>query len=78
MLEAQARFQRAGLAFADHAVAVTLPGSGLAQVAESNGWLAIFPMFDWVGGALRNCQRWVYCPLPCKGLTLMPSSREQN
>ncbi|MFN4279012.1 glucose-6-phosphate isomerase [Thermosynechococcus sp.] len=50
MLETQARFQRAGLAFAAHAVAITLPGSALAQVAESNGWLALFPMFDWVGG----------------------------
>ena len=50
MLEAQARFEKAGLDFAKHAVAVTGAGSELDQYAESNGWLARFPMFDWIGG----------------------------
>ena len=43
-------YGRAGLSFAPHAAAVTLPGSALDQEAEAAGWLARFPMFDWVGG----------------------------
>lgn len=48
LLEAQAAFVRAGLDFAKHAVAVTGQGSELDQAAA--GWLARFPMWDWVGG----------------------------
>src|SRR3984893_4836710 len=50
MLEAEARFKAAGLDFAKHAVAVTGVGSELDQHAEKDGWLARFPMWDWVGG----------------------------
>ena len=50
MLEARAHFEKAGLNFPKHAVAVTGAGSELDKYAESNGWLARFPMFDWVGG----------------------------
>ena len=50
MLEARARFEKAGLEFEKHAVAVTGVGSELDQYAESNRWLARFPMFDWIGG----------------------------
>lgn len=50
MLEAEAAFVGNGLQFAKHAVAVTGIGSDLDQYAEKNGWLARFPMHDWVGG----------------------------
>jgi glucose-6-phosphate isomerase len=50
MLEAKARFERAGLNFQEHAVAVTGAGSELDRYAKSNKWLARFPMFDWIGG----------------------------
>ena len=50
MLEAQAAYEAAGLDFAKHAVAVTGEGSKLDGVAESEGWLKRFPMWDWVGG----------------------------
>ena len=50
MIEAAARFEKAGLQFPKHAVAVTGVGSELDKVAEKNGWLARFPMHDWVGG----------------------------
>lgn len=50
MLEAQEHFTKAGLNFAKHAVAVTGVGSELDKYAETNGWLARFPMFDWIGG----------------------------
>ena len=50
MLEAEARFAKAGLDFAKHAVAVTGVGSELDQIRGKNGWLARFPMYDWIGG----------------------------
>ena len=50
MLEARRAYQAAGLAFARHAVAVTGNGSELDRTAAEEGWLARFPMWDWVGG----------------------------
>jgi glucose-6-phosphate isomerase len=50
MLEAQAKFAAKGLQFARHAVAVTGIGSDLDRYADENGWLARFPMYDWIGG----------------------------
>ena len=50
MLEAQAAFQAAGLDYPKHFIAVTGEGSKLDQVALKEGWLARFPMWDWVGG----------------------------
>lgn len=43
-------YRRAGLEFAKHAVAVTGEGSKLDKTAQGEGWLARFPMWDWVGG----------------------------
>src|SRR5881396_3798870 len=50
MLEAEAKFAAKGLQFTRHAVAVTGIGSELDRYAEKNGWLARFPMYDWIGG----------------------------
>ncbi len=50
MLEARHAFLGEGVDFARHALAVTGEGSQLDKVAESEGWLVRFPMFDWVGG----------------------------
>ncbi len=50
MLEAKVHFERVGLDFGKQAVAVTGAGSELDKFAEKNGWLARFPMFDWIGG----------------------------
>src|SRR6266511_5063501 len=50
MLEAEAKFAAKGLQFARHAVAVTGVGSELDKHAEAHGWLARFPMPDWIGG----------------------------
>jgi len=50
MLEAQNAFHEAGLHFGRHAAAITEAGSALDQVAETERWLARFPMWDWVGG----------------------------
>lgn len=50
MLETQARYAQAGLSFAGQAIAVTQEGSALFRQAQQEGWLEIFPMWDWVGG----------------------------
>jgi len=50
MVEAETKFKEKGLQFAKHAVAVTGVGSELDKYAEKNGWLARFPMHDWIGG----------------------------
>jgi glucose-6-phosphate isomerase len=50
MLEAEAAYRALGLDFPKHAVAVTGPGSELDRHASAQGWLARFPMWDWVGG----------------------------
>jgi len=39
-----------GLALASRTVAVTMTGSALHQRATAEGFLATFPMWDWVGG----------------------------
>jgi len=49
-LEAAAAFRAEGLAHARHFVAVTGAGSKLDQLAVKDGWLARFPMWDWIGG----------------------------
>jgi glucose-6-phosphate isomerase len=50
MLEVASAYRKAGLSFERHAVAVTGVGSKLYEIAKSGGWLAKFPMWDWVGG----------------------------
>lgn len=50
MLEAAAAFERAGLRFANHAVAVTGEGSELYRHAKRERFLTTFPMWDWIGG----------------------------
>ncbi|MDB9528503.1 glucose-6-phosphate isomerase [Oscillatoria sp. CS-180] len=50
MLEVKHRFEVLGLDFPSHAVAITMIGSKMDELERMEGWLAEFPMFDWVGG----------------------------
>jgi glucose-6-phosphate isomerase len=50
MVEIKHVFQQLGLDFAKHAIAITMKGSKMDEVGQREGWLAEFPMFDWVGG----------------------------
>ena len=50
MLVAQAAYEKVGLDFGQHAVAVTMFGSELDKYALANQWIERFPMWDWVGG----------------------------
>src|SRR5262245_15088024 len=49
MLVAEA-YRKAGVEFPKHAVAITMAGSQMDKTAAGQGWLARFPMFDWIGG----------------------------
>ncbi|TDU69276.1 glucose-6-phosphate isomerase [Prosthecobacter fusiformis] len=50
MLEAQAAYTAQGVDFTKHVVAITGLDSELDKLAVAQGWLARFPMWDWVGG----------------------------
>ncbi|MEB3195480.1 MAG: glucose-6-phosphate isomerase [Cyanobacteriota bacterium] len=50
MQQARARLESAGGRWAEQAVAITMQGSHLDQIASGEGWLARFDMPDWVGG----------------------------
>jgi len=50
MVETAAAYRTQSLDFGAHAVAVTQEGSALDRQASSHGFLARFPMWDWVGG----------------------------
>jgi len=70
MLAAIAAFKAAGLAHASHFVAVTGVGSKLDSTAVSEGWLARFPMWDWVGGRTSELCAVGLLPAALQGLDI--------
>lgn len=70
MLEARAAYQRAGLDFAQHAVAVTGLGSALDKEAVAQGWIRRFPMWDWVGGRTSETSAVGLLPAALQGLDI--------
>jgi glucose-6-phosphate isomerase len=50
MEQVRARLEAIGGRWSEQAVAITMGGSRLDQLAEREGWLERFAMFDWVGG----------------------------
>ncbi len=70
MLEAKAAYEASGLPFARHAVAVTGENSNLDQIARKDGWLARFPMWDWVGGRTSLCSAVGLLPMALQGIDI--------
>jgi glucose-6-phosphate isomerase len=70
MLVVAEAYRQAGLDFARHAVAITMPGSKLDQSAVAEGWLARFPMFDWVGGRTSVLSAVGLLPAALQGLDI--------
>jgi glucose-6-phosphate isomerase len=70
MIEAKAQYERVGLTFAKHAVAVTGDGSELDKYAEKEGFLARFPMWDWVGGRTSELSAVGLLPAALQGLDI--------
>jgi glucose-6-phosphate isomerase len=70
MVEAKAAYEKAGLNFGKHAVAVTGRGSQLDKVAIEDGWLDRFPMWDWVGGRTSELCAVGLLPAALQGLDI--------
>lgn len=70
MLLVAEAYRAAGLEFARHAVAITMPGSKLDQTATADGWLARFPMYDWVGGRTSELSAVGLLPAALQGLDI--------
>jgi glucose-6-phosphate isomerase len=64
----EAAYRAAGLPFGAHAAAITQPGSALDREAEAGGWLARFPMFDWIGGRTSELSAVGLLPAALQGL----------
>jgi len=70
MLEAAAALKTAGLDYPKHFVAVTGEGSKLDQTAKREGWLARFPMWDWVGGRTSELSAVGLLPAALQGINI--------
>ena len=70
MLVAKAAFERAGLDFGKHTVAVTSAGSELDKYAIQNNWLERFPMWDWVGGRTSELSPVGLLPVALQGIDI--------
>jgi glucose-6-phosphate isomerase len=63
-------YRAAGLDFPRYAVAITMPGSRMDRTATAEGWLARFPMYDWVGGRTSELSAVGLLPAALQGLDI--------
>jgi glucose-6-phosphate isomerase len=63
-------YKTANLEFTRHAVAITMPGSQMDKTATAEGWLARFPMFDWIGGRMSELSAVGLLPAALQGLDI--------
>ena len=70
MLEAKAAYQSKGLRFEQHAVAITGVNSDLDRLAKREGWIARFPMWDWVGGRTSETSAVGLLPAALQGIDI--------
>ena len=70
MLEVQAAYERAGLHFGKHAVAVTGTNSELDRYASKNDWQRRFAMWDWVGGRTSEMSAVGLLPAALQGIDI--------
>ena len=81
MLEIRTAYESAGLDFGRHAVAVTGEGSALESLARDEGFLDVFPMWDWVGGRTSVLSAVGLLPAALQGLdigSLLGGAREMD
>lgn len=70
MLEVKNFYEKSGLNFGDYAVTITMPGSKMDKIAESENWLSRFPMFDWVGGRTSELSAVGLLPAALQGIDI--------
>lgn len=81
MLEAQSRWNQAGLDFSKHAVVTTGLGSKLYNFAKQNNYLEFFPMWDWVGGRTSEFAAVGLLPAALQGIdidSLLEGARQMD
>src|SRR5512144_1731837 len=70
MLEVSEAYRKVGLSFERHAVAITGVGSKLDELALKDGWIARFPMWDWVGGRTSITSTVGLLPMSLQGINI--------
>lgn len=70
MIEVKKVYESKNLDFAAHAVAITGKDSNLDKMAKSEGWLATFPMYDWVGGRTSEMSAVGLLPATLQGIDI--------
>jgi glucose-6-phosphate isomerase len=70
MLEAKVAYERAGLDYPKHASPSPARAAKLDQVAIKEGWLARFPMWDWVGGRTSELSAVGLLPAALQGINV--------
>lgn len=81
MLEVKQAFANQHLDFAKHAVAITGRNSELDQLGKAEGWLAAFPMHDWVGGRTSEFSAVGLLPAALQGIdirAMLDGAREMD
>ena len=81
MLEVKQAYESQGLNFAQYVVATTMEGSKLDQLAKAEGWLAQFPMYDWVGGRTSELSAVGLLPAALQGIdirAMLAGAREMD
>ena len=70
MLVARTAYEKAGLNFGQHTVAVTMIGSELDSYSTTNQWLERFPMWDWIGGRTSELSAVGLLPAALQGINI--------
>jgi len=81
MIEVKKAYAGQNLDFPQYAVAITGVDSNLDQVAKSEGWLARFPMYDWVGGRTSEMSAVGLVPAALQGIdvhALLAGAKEMD
>lgn len=81
MIEVKAAYTAQNLDFAQYAVAITSVDSNLDQVAKNEGWLARFPMYDWVGGRTSEMSAVGLVPAALQGIdvrTMLEGAKQMD
>lgn len=70
MIEVRKAYAGHNLDFAQHAIAITGRDSKLDKQAKSEGWLATFPMEDWIGGRTSEMSAVGLLPAALQGIDI--------
>lgn len=81
LLEVARIFEAQGLQLPPRAVAITMQGSQMDELARSEGWLAEFRMYDWIGGRTSEMSSVGLLPAALQGIdirAMLAGAREMD